>query len=416
MSADLFRCLVDDHRERLRARPAVHAVLRHLARCGTAAAGTHTLHCLACDHQVTIFNSCGNRHCPSCQAGQRRAWVQSQIQDILPIPYFHVVCTMPHDLLPLVRAAPAAMYHLLMQSSQQALASLCGDPRHLGATIGQIQVLHTWGSNLGLHPHVHTIVSGGGFRPDGHFIRCHHRGSKKRPFLVPVAALRKRFLGLMIAGLWKLYHASIFADCRETIGATFSKWKAFLQVVGAKKWVVYAKRPFGGPDQVIKYLGRYTHRVAISPGRLSHYDGHSVTLRWTDYAHHGRKRHLRLSAIDLLRRFTEHILPPHFRRLRLCGFLAPRVRAVRLAEARAQLGPTPEMPAVKPFYSPATTSSSEDTLTPSEAGGPRLCPCCHQPCLYVAIIRRPVHGGGLNILVPKAYRFARDRLRENLSA
>jgi len=323
---------------------------------------------------------------------------------------------MPHDLLPLVRAAPAAMYHLLMQSSQQALASLCGDPRHLGATIGQIQVLHTWGSNLGLHPHVHTIVSGGGFRPDGHFIRCHHRGSKKRPFLVPVAALRKRFLGLMIAGLWKLYHASIFADCRETIGATFSKWKAFLQVVGAKKWVVYAKRPFGGPDQVIKYLGRYTHRVAISPGRLSHYDGHSVTLRWTDYAHHGRKRHLRLSAIDLLRRFTEHILPPHFRRLRLCGFLAPRVRAVRLAEARAQLGPTPEMPAVKPFYSPATTSSSEDTLTPSEAGGPRLCPCCHQPCLYVAIIRRPVHGGGLNILVPKAYRFARDRLRENLSA
>jgi len=405
MTSTLLRTIIGDHRNALRATPVQHAHLRHLARCRTAAAGYHVRACTDCGQREVRANSCRNRHCPLCQGAGRVAWVQAREAELLPVPYLHVVCTLPHDLLPLVRHDPRLLYGLLMRCASQAIADLCKDPRHLGAAVGQVQVLHTWGSDLKLHPHVHSVVTGGGLDDRGGWVDCRINRKNKRPFLVPIRCLRSRFRGLMIRALTAAYLDGHFAGCDHPGLSSAAAWRGWLRHIGRKDWVVYAKRPFGSPAQVIRYLGRYTHRVALDPRRLSDYDQNDVTLTWTDYRHGGRQRTTRLSAQALLGRFVQHLLPKHFRRIRLTGIWGPRVRGRNLALARRALAHRLRKRSTDPCQ-PADHRPAKAGDPPTESADRerQTCPHCGRPTLMTTLVRRPIRGGGLTTLIPAAYR------------
>jgi predicted Zn-ribbon and HTH transcriptional regulator len=305
-------------------------VLRAITRCRTAALGGHLDQCLKCGHQAISYNSCRNRHCPKCQSQARQRWIEAREKELLPVPYFHVVFTLPQELNALCPGNPRILYDLLFQCSAAAMLEIAANPKHLGARIGFISVLHTWGQNLLLHPHVHCIVPSGGLSSD------HKRWVRpKYAFFLPVKALGLVFRARFVAGLRKAFRqrklvfAGQTADLRNP-----QRFNAFVDSLFRQKWVVYAKQAFGGPTQVLRYLGRYTHRVAISNHRLLAFDGEQVTFRWKDYAHGNKQRKMTLRATEFLRRFAQHILPRGFVRIRQFGYLANNRRAELLSLAR----------------------------------------------------------------------------------
>jgi hypothetical protein len=308
---------------------------RAIQNCRTAALGGHLDACLECGYRKAIsYNSCRNRNCPKCQAQARQRWVAAREREVLPTSYFHVVFSVPHELNVFALENPRAFYDLLFTASAASALEMAADPKHLGAEIGVLAVLHTWGQNLLLHPHIHCVIPTGGISPD------HHRWvSSSHRFFLPVKPLKRVFRGKFIAGLKRLYR-------RKKLGcagpaAVFSEPKQFSKLVGRLRrqdWVVYVKPAFGGPLQVLRYLGRYTHRIAISNHRLLAFDGEHVTFRWRDYAHGNQSRVITLHAIEFLRRFFLHVLPKGFVRIRHFGFLANRFRIERLALCRQLLG------------------------------------------------------------------------------
>lgn len=310
---------------------------RAIQNCRTAALGGHLDSCSRCGHQAISYNSCRNRHCPKCQTQARQRWLAAREQEVLPTAYFHVVFSVPHELNMLALENPRCFYDLLFAAASATLLEVAANPKRTGAEIGTIAILHTWGQNLLLHPHIHCVIPKGGLSPQ------HTRWTHPAyPFFLPVPVLRRVFRGKFLAGLKRLYRrkqlrcggpASLLADPKE--------FARLLRRLHRHEWVVYAKPAMGGPLQVLRYLGRYTHRVAISNHRLLSFDGERVTFRWKDYAHGSQQKKMTLTATEFLRRFFLHVLPKGFVRIRYFGFLANRWRTRMLALARQLLGAEP---------------------------------------------------------------------------
>jgi Putative transposase/Transposase zinc-binding domain len=309
-------------------------VLDAIVRCRTAALGGHLDKCVSCGHLAISFNSCRNRHCPKCQGNARAKWLAARSAELLPVPYFHVVFTLPHSLSALVLQNKRLLYDLLYRTSAATMLELARDPKHLGADIGFLGVLHTWGQNLEHHPHVHYIVPAGGLSLDGsRWI------DSSRRFFLPVHALSRLFRGKFVAGLEQLFaqgkmqfHGS--QQYRTAPGC----FPSFLRQLFRQDWVVYAKPPFGGAEHVLNYLARYTHRVAISNHRLVAFENDRVSFRWRDYAHGGKKKVMTVSAHEFLRRFLLHVLPGGLVRIRHFGLFANRRRCAALERCRSLLG------------------------------------------------------------------------------
>ena len=281
--------------------------------------------------------TCRNRHCPKCQTAARDRWVAKRQAEVLPVGYFHIVFTLPHELSALTLQNKTQIYRLLLQASADTLLEVAANPKHLGAAIGFLSILHTWGQNLLHHPHVHCLVPAGGISPD------QTRWIHSRPnFLVPIPVLKMVFRAKVRDGLKRLFRANklVFAG-QLTALATRQAFLDFLDPLCEKQWVVYAKAPFRGPDHLLQYLARYTHRVAISNHRLIGFDEESVTFCWKDYAHGNKKRKMTISTDEFLRRFLLHTLPRGFVRIRFFGFLAGPRRAAKLQLARQLLGTQP---------------------------------------------------------------------------
>jgi hypothetical protein len=316
--------------------PQQGKALRAIQRCRTAELGGHVDECTRCGHQAISYNSCRNRHCPKCQANARRRWLDARRRELLPESYAHVVFTLPHELAPLALQNKKLVYTLLFRASAETLLEVARDPKHLGADLGFFSVLHTWNQKLEHHPHVHCVVPAGGLASDHtRWIRPRYR------FFLPVGVLGRVFRGKFTAALKRAFSQGklgFFGQMR-----TLAQPKAFhslLRQAYRHEWVVYAKRPFGGPDHVLRYLGAYTHRVAISNHRLVGFEDGKVTFRWRDSAHKNKKRLMALPVNEFLRRFLLHLLPKGFMRIRHFGFLANRRRAKLLPLCFALLGVT----------------------------------------------------------------------------
>jgi hypothetical protein len=320
--------------------PTQRRALRDLARCRTAALGGHLECCRDCGHRRPAYNSCRNRHCPKCQATTRARWLVAQADHLLPVEYYHLVFTLPAEVAELARGNPTVVYELLFRAAAATVRELAADPKHLGACPGLLLVLHTWGQTLQLHPHVHGVVTGGGLSCDGGGrVDAAPRWVSCRPgFFLPVRVLSRVFRGKYLAGL-----RAAHAEGRLRFGgkhaglADPAAFHAFVRPLYRADWVVYAKRPFGGPDRVLKYLARYVHRVAISNRRLETLAGGKVTFRYKDYADQSRERSMALDAVEFLRRFVQHVLPPGFVKVRHYGLLATRGLDERLAVCRRLL-------------------------------------------------------------------------------
>jgi hypothetical protein len=337
-------------------------VLLAIARCRTAALGGHLDECTRCGHRAISYNSCRNRHCPKCQAGARDRWLAARRRELLPTPYVHVVFTLPRHLAPLVLQNKKVIYDLLFRTSAETLLEVARDPQHLGAEIGFFSVLHTWSQKLELHPHVHCVVPAGGLSADHtHWIKPRY------DFFLPVEVLGTVFRGKFHEALKRAFHdgkLNFHGDLKLLARPkTFAAW---LRALFRKNWVVYAKGPFGGPEQVLRYLGQYTHRVAISNHRLVSFADGTVTFRWRDSAHHNEQKLLRLSLDEFLRRFLLHLLPDGFVRIRNFGFLANRKRATTLPLCFQSLASAPQ---AKPEVS---TAAPSDLWTCPKCGGPML--------------------------------------------
>jgi len=314
---------------------------RALLNCRTAALGGHLDACPQCGFQAISYNSCRNRHCPKCQAQARERWLAAREQELLPTSYFHVVFTVPHELNLLAQDNPREFYHLLFTATAATLLEIAADPKHLGAEIGILSILHTWGQNLLAHPHIHCVIPAGGLSPD------HRRWVPPRysGFFLPVKVLSRVFRGKFLAGLKRLYRRKQLRCAGPSAALADEKqFRQLLRRLHRQDWVVYAKPAFGGPRQVLRYLGRYTHRVAISNHRFVSFDGERVTFLWKDYAHGSKKRQMTLNATEFLRRFFLHVLPKGFVRIRHFGFLGNRFRAARVKLSRQLLADTPLPP------------------------------------------------------------------------
>jgi hypothetical protein len=336
-------------------------VLRAIRRCRTAALGGHLDECTRCGHRATIsYNSCRNRHCPKCQTGARERWIAARQRELLPTRYVHVVFTLPHRLAPLALQNKKVLYDLLFRASAETLLEVARDPRHLGAEIGFFSVLHTWSQKLGLHPHVHCVIPAGGLSLD----HAHWIPSRER-FFLPIHVLRRVFRGKFVAGLrqaFQLGQLNFHGDLALLAQPkTFAAW---LRPLFRKDWVVYSKPPFGGPEHVLHYLGRYTHRVAISNHRLISFAEGKVTFRWRDSAHNNEQKLMALSLDEFLRRFLLHVLPKGFVRIRHFGFLAHRRRATTLPLCFQLLGSAPQA------TQEASTSGASDLWFCPQCGGP----------------------------------------------
>jgi hypothetical protein len=333
-------------------------VYRAVLACRTASLGGHLDVCSQCGFETGIsFNSCRNRHCPKCQARAREQWLEARQQELLPTGYFHVVFTVPHELNVFALTSPRQFYDLLFSSASETLIEVARNPERLGADIGVLAILHTWGQNLLLHPHIHCVVPAGGLSPD----RTRWIGTPQR-FLLPLPILRRVFRGKFLAGLRRLYRKGQLR-C-EGPAAEYKDGNKFSRLLGPlyrERWVVYAKKAMGGPQQVLRYLGRYTHRIAISNHRLLAFDGEHVTFRWKDYAHGGKQRTMKLTACEFLRRFFLHVLPRGFVRIRHYGLLANRFRKQNLALAR-QLLAEPQKLENPTFETPAQGPQQQKTL------------------------------------------------------
>jgi len=309
--------------------------------CRTAALGGHVEYveqCDTCGHRVNSYNSCRNRHCPKCQAMARAKWLAERETELLPVPYFHVVFTLPRQIGGLALQNAREIYCILFRAASETLLTIAADPKRLGAAIGFLAVLHTWGQNLHLHPHMHCVVPGGGISRDGdRWIGC-----KRESFFLPVPVLRSRFRRLFLIYLRKAFQEGRLKFHGEMAGlAQPATFEALCQQARRIKWVVFVKPPFGGPEQVLKYLARYTHRVAISNRRLLSMEDGRVMFEYKDYADGNKTKVMTLEATEFIRRFLLHILPRGFVRIRQFGFLANRARGKKLALCRVLLNATP---------------------------------------------------------------------------
>ena len=312
-------------------------VLRAIDRCRTAVLGGHRDQCVRCGHQAISYNSCRNRHCPKCQTNAREKWLCARRQELLPVCYFHLVFSVPHALVPLMWQNKKLLFGLLFETTAATLLEVAANPARLGAEIGFLAILHTWGQTLQRHPHIHCVVPGGGLSPD------HSRWVRvPAHFFLPVRVLSRVFRGKFLAGLGQAFDRKQLAFHGELRHLANKKtFAAFLRSLFRDDWVVYAKPPFGGPEHVLEYLARYTHRVAISNHRLlSAEDGH-VTFRWKDYAHGSNCRTMTLTHDEFLRRFLQHVLPKGLPRIRYFGWLANRRRRELLPLCRTLLAVTP---------------------------------------------------------------------------
>ena len=341
--ADIFRhagpAYRQEHADALSG--AQRSVMGAIERCRTAALGGHVEQCDACGHQRISFNSCRNRHCPKCQSLVRAQWLEDRQADLIPVEYFHVVFTLPEAVAAIAYQNKAVVYDLLFRATAETLRTIAADPKHLGAEIGFIAILHTWGQNLLHHPHLHCLVPGGGLSADGErWISC-------RPgFFLPVRVLSRLFRRLFLAQLQAAFDAGElhFYHALEAL-QTPAAFARYLAPMRQAEWGGYAKPPFGGPRHVLEYLGRYTHRVALSNNRLIDFANDEVCFRWKDYRHESRPKVMRLATPEFIRRFLLHVLPRGFQRIRHYGFLANRYRAVKLARCRQLLAePAPIMP------------------------------------------------------------------------
>jgi Putative transposase/Transposase zinc-binding domain len=335
-------------------------VLDAIVRCRTAALGGHRDKCVRCGHLTASYNSCRNRHCPKCQGNVRAKWLAARAAELLPVPYFHIVFTLPHELCALILQNKRLLYDLLFRTSAASLLELARDPKHLEADIGFLGVLHTWGQNLQAHPHVHYIVPAGGLALDGsRWI------DSSRRFFLPVEALshvfRRKFCE-ELRGLFEQDRLQFHNSLQQL--ASPGAFNYFLWQLGQKDWVVYAKPPFGGVEHVLNYLARYTHRVAISNHRLVAFENGRVSFRWRDYAHGGKKKVMTISADEFLRRFLLHVLPKGLVRIRHFGLFANRRRETALARCRQLLG------------APTSAEHSETTNLPR-------CPVCSATMLVI---------------------------------
>lgn len=364
---------------------AQRRVLNDVAACRTAALGGHVLQCPECGRQQVAYNSCGNRHCPTCQATAAARWLEAEADDLLPVPYFHLVFTLPDALDALALGNPRVVYDLLLRCAAETVLELAADPNHLGARTGMLAVLHTWGQTLQFHPHAHCIVPGGGLSED----RTNWVGSRPN-FLLPVRVLSQVFRGKFLAGLRAAYaRGELRVTGRGNHPATDAlRFEQLLSTAARTDWVVYAKRPFGGPKQVLKYLAQYTHRVAISNRRLLDFQEGRVRFRYKDYAHGNRKRVMTLSASEFVRRFLLHVLPTGFVRIRRYGLLSNRHRRADLALCRTLLG-TETTAQADPQQAAADADQHEMPVTPT-----RLCPHCGAGRL-IRIAEFPPQPGGV---------------------
>jgi ribosome modulation factor len=322
-------------------------VLFAIEHCRTAVLGGHLDRCLQCGYEATSFNSCRSRHCPKCQTNARDKWLAGRNRELLPVQYVHVVFTIPHELSWLALHNKKVIYDLLFRASSATLLEIAADPRHLGAEIGFLSVLHTWGQNLQHHPHIHCVIPSGGLSFD------HQRWVHPRyPFFLPVKVLSRVFRGKFIAGLKSALQQRklLFPGSVKRL-AEKKAFYAFLRPLFRQDWVIYTKKPFGGPEHVLHYLARYTHRVAISNHRIVNFGDGKVTFRWKDYAHKNKKRLMTLTAEEFLRRFMLHALPRGFVRIRFCGFLANRCRRDLLPLCRKVLNACPLAPSPTPTAS-----------------------------------------------------------------
>jgi hypothetical protein len=370
--ADIFRAAGPAYRAAQTGHLSLHQlkVMAAIETCRTAALGGHVEGCEACGHTRIAYNSCRNRHCPKCQGAAARAWLAAREADLLPVGYFHVVFTLPAEVADIAFQNKRVIYDLLFRAASETMLTIAADPKHLGARIGLTAVLHTWGSALTHHPHVHMIVPGGGLSRDGtRWI------SAKPGFLLPVRVLAKLFRRLFLAGLTALHAAGRLAAFGSL--APLAERRAFLRhlaPVRTKRWIVYAKPPFAGPEAVLAYLSRYTHRVAISNRRLVGFNEAGVTFRYKDYRRDGadRQKVMTLAADAFIRRFLLHVLPKGFHRIRHFGLLASAGRKANVARARDLL---------------AVPSSAQTEAADRAPAWRPPCPCCGGRMITIETIR-----------------------------
>jgi hypothetical protein len=365
--ADIFR----GHGAAWRQANAGHASLNQLKvmsaieSCRTAALGGHVARCEDCSHTLIAYNACRNRHCPKCQGQAAKKWLAEREADLLPVPYFHVVFTLPAQIGDIAYHNKAAIYDILFKASAETMLTIAADPKHLGARVGITSVLHTWGSAMTHHPHVHMIVPGGGISLDGErWVSC-------RPgFFLPVRVLSRLFRRLFLKALMAAHKAGLlrfFGDRAHLDDAR--AFAAYLAPMRKLEWVVYSKRPFGGPEAVLAYLSRYTHRVAIANSRLIALDGNGITFKWKDYRAEGcqRQKVMTIATSEFIRRFLIHVLPRGFHRIRHYGLFASSKRAENIARARELLN------------APARQTETGDPDAANADDPPTLahpCPCC----------------------------------------
>ena len=366
---DAYRRAHDGHLGRVERR-----VMRAIELCRTAALGGHVEACSECGLVRCAYNSCRNRHCPKCQAAARAEWLQARQAELLPVPYFHVVFTLPAPVAEIAFQNKAVVYAILFRAAAETLRTIAADPKHLGAELGLVAVLHTWGQNLHHHPHVHCVVPGGGPSLDGsRWVAC-------RPgFFLPIRVLSRLFRRLFLDALRTAFEAgdlNCFGDLASLADpAAFTRRLRELRRV---EWVIYAKPPFGGPAQVLAYLGRYTHRVAISNARLVDMTDTDIAFRWKDYRHHGKAKTMTLGADEFIRRFLLHTLPDGFHRIRHYGFLANGHRAAKLVLCRKLLDVPPD--------APSRDAATDEPVTPHPL---ERCPCCGSTMITLGTLPRP---------------------------
>ena len=356
-------------RDQLRAMSAIE-------RCRTAALGGHIEQCDQCHFQRIAYNSCRDRHCPKCQSLARAKWIEDRQAELLDTQYFHVVFTVPEEIATIAYQNKEAVYNILFRATSETLRTVAADPQHLGAEIGFFAVLHSWGQNLMFHPHLHSVVPGGGLSPDGkHWIPC-------RPdFFLPVRVLSRLFRRLFLESLEEAFaqdQLQFFSALQH-----LHDRQAFLRYLAPlrkREWVVYAKKPFAGPQQVLDYVGRYTHRVAISNNRILNLEDGQVTFRYKDYRNGSQQKTMTLSAEEFIRRFLLHVLPQAFHRIRYYGFLGNRYRKEKLEQCRYLLGMVPQQPDSPTQVAELDYRDRYQTLTGSSL---RECPACHRGRMIV---------------------------------
>jgi hypothetical protein len=383
--ADVFRRYGEAYRQEHGASlsMAQRRVMTAIEVCRTAVLGGHLEQCDHCGHQRNAYNSCSDRHCPKCQSFARFKWLQDRESELLNTQYFHVVFTLPQQIATMAYQNKRELYGILFRATAETLLTIAADPKHLGAKIGFFVVLHTWGQNLLHHPHLHCVVTGGGLSADSsQWISC------RVGFFLSVWVLSRLFRRLFLEYLLKAFDAGKlqFFSSLESL-TDRSSFLDYLAPLREAEWVVYAKRPFAGPEQVLDYVGRYTHRVAISNNRLLDIAEGKVTFRYKDYRHDAQNKTMRLEAEEFIRRFLLHVLPEGFQRIRYYGFLANRYREQKLAHCRELLG----MPSCEPSASEAAKDYPEryKELTGCSL---RECPVCHQGrMLVIEILPRSPH-------------------------